>query len=377
MTGNEPKYVNMCEYFSGDSMSFERLVEISEKMNTSTASTLEQGWNKLGSDFAKRTEEFDAEFTKTLDEAWTGSGAQAAKSSFREYVKSTEDSESKFKGVSGALADIVAAVKAVTNTGSGIPEYISKGGVYNTLTPWDTDTEDEYHRRHGQALTAISLYTANLGSAETPVPQFPKLETKMDTGNPNTPGGPGGTNPGGPGGGNPSTGNPNTGDPKLGEDPNKTGDPKNPGNPNPDAPSLGDKTPGSPTTGIPGAPQLGDPAGTSAMAAGGPAGGGAGMGGGGGGLGGGAGAGGGLGAAPGAGIAGGAAGGAGLAGGAAGGAAAGRGMGMGGGMMGGGAGGRGGDKDKEHKTADYLVTLENGNELIGKMPPMAPPVIGA
>lgn len=40
-------------------------------------------------------------------------------------------------------------------------------------------------------------------------------------------------------------------------------------------------------------------------------------------------------------------------------------------------GGRGkGDDDKEHKTADYLVNIDNGNELIGKMPKVAPPVIG-
>ncbi|ANZ35457.1 hypothetical protein BBK82_04545 [Lentzea guizhouensis] len=43
----------------------------------------------------------------------------------------------------------------------------------------------------------------------------------------------------------------------------------------------------------------------------------------------------------------------------------------------GGAGARGqGDEDKEHKSADYLVTEENTNELIGDMPMVAPPTIG-
>ncbi|SDI95214.1 hypothetical protein SAMN05444695_12327, partial [Rhodococcus triatomae] len=35
------------------------------------------------------------------------------------------------------------------------------------------------------------------------------------------------------------------------------------------------------------------------------------------------------------------------------------------------------DDDKEHKTPSYLVNMENGNELIGDLDPVAPPVIGA
>ncbi len=46
-----------------------------------------------------------------------------------------------------------------------------------------------------------------------------------------------------------------------------------------------------------------------------------------------------------------------------------------GGMGGMGAKGQG-DEDKEHKSADYLVTEENTNELIGDMPMVAPPTIG-
>lgn len=46
-----------------------------------------------------------------------------------------------------------------------------------------------------------------------------------------------------------------------------------------------------------------------------------------------------------------------------------------GGMGGAGAKGQG-DEDKEHKSADYLVTEENTNEIIGDMPMVAPPTIG-
>lgn len=47
------------------------------------------------------------------------------------------------------------------------------------------------------------------------------------------------------------------------------------------------------------------------------------------------------------------------------------------GGMGGMAGGRGpGDDDKMHETPGYLITLDNGNELIGDLPMVTPPVLG-
>lgn len=51
--------------------------------------------------------------------------------------------------------------------------------------------------------------------------------------------------------------------------------------------------------------------------------------------------------------------------------------GMGGMGMAGMGGARGqGDDDKEHQTPDYLINIDNGNELIGTLPLVAPPVIG-
>lgn len=54
------------------------------------------------------------------------------------------------------------------------------------------------------------------------------------------------------------------------------------------------------------------------------------------------------------------------------------GMGVGGSMM---APPRGanadGDDDKEHETPTYLITVDNGNDLVGPIEPVAPPVIGA
>lgn len=58
--------------------------------------------------------------------------------------------------------------------------------------------------------------------------------------------------------------------------------------------------------------------------------------------------------------------------------AAGRGMaGMPGMPMMPGGRGNGGQKDRERKTPDYLVNAQNGKDLIGKLPKVAPPVLGA
>jgi PPE family len=46
-----------------------------------------------------------------------------------------------------------------------------------------------------------------------------------------------------------------------------------------------------------------------------------------------------------------------------------------GGAMGGGQG-RKKEEDKEHRTAAYLVNEDNGNEIVGDLPPTVPPVIG-
>jgi hypothetical protein len=49
-------------------------------------------------------------------------------------------------------------------------------------------------------------------------------------------------------------------------------------------------------------------------------------------------------------------------------------MGMGGGFLPPGA--RPGNDDSEHDTPEYLLNVANGNELIGRLPKVAPPVLG-
>ena len=51
-------------------------------------------------------------------------------------------------------------------------------------------------------------------------------------------------------------------------------------------------------------------------------------------------------------------------------------VGMGGGFLPPGAGARPGNEDSEHDTPEYLLNVANGNELIGRLPKVAPPVLG-
>ena len=44
--------------------------------------------------------------------------------------------------------------------------------------------------------------------------------------------------------------------------------------------------------------------------------------------------------------------------------------------MGGARGGQGSENEKEHKSARYLISEENGEEIAGELPDTAPPVLG-
>ena len=385
--GADPKYVPFCELFESGTWSFERLVEVAEAMTNENAGSLQSGWALLGADAQASISEFGQGLSTKLADAWTGDAAQSAAASIATYARSSEDAGGYFQGVSTTLWGIATAVDAVKNTQSGVPEYISKGGIYNTLTPWDTAAENAYHERHGQALQALTTFSFNLGRVDEHVPQFAPPESTLGADRPGFPGGGGGS--GGSGGGGGGGGGGLTGG-SVGPGPDGL----------PSLDSVGPAAGGG--AAVPGVSELGDalaagtapaaastapaglgPAGVSPAGVGGGLGGGGSAGGGGGGLGGG-GLGGGAGGLAGGGLTGVPP--SGVPAGSAGpGAAAGAGIGRPGmaggamgGMMGGAGAGRGqGDQDKEHKTAGYLVTLDNGNELIGKLPPVAPPVIGA
>ncbi|WP_370181375.1 hypothetical protein [Rhodococcus wratislaviensis] len=378
----DPAYIKDPENFHSDQWDHARIASAVAGMNVENVSGIARAWAELGTTAHDAIVEFSDAIKKTISESWQGAAASAAYGETERYSSSASQAQAQLHGVAGALTPLAETVASLR---SQVPETIGTG-LWDKLTPWDTDTEDEYYRREGEAREKMAtIYNPGLATSDGNVPSFTKPESIVDV--PSGPSGPGVDQASGTPSSSDRVGGPNVGQPNSGDAPVR--DPSAA-----DTPSAADGTqqnaataPSAATTPAATAPAsvTGDQAqGRSGMppsadsssgagsrsAGGGSGGGGLGVGG----LGGGVGAGNRPGAvarpgtAPGvAGVNAGGRAGAGM-----------RGTGpMGGGMMGGAGAGRGGGEDKEHKTPDYLITLDNGNELIGKLPLVSPPVIGA
>ncbi|MFC0447881.1 hypothetical protein [Rhodococcus jostii] len=386
----DPAYIKDPENFHSDQWDHARIANAVASMDAEHGGGIARAWTELGTTAHDTIVEFSDAIKKTISESWHGAAASAAYGETERYSSSAPQAQEQLHGVAGALTPLVETVASLR---SQVPETIGTG-LWDKLTRWDTDTEDEYSRREGEAREKMAtIYNPGLATSDGNVPSFTKPESIVDV--PSGPPGPGV----GDGGGAPSSGEqfgvPNAGQPSSGGGPDSEASaaPAVDGTPAVDdteqdaatspssaaAPAATTPTSvtGDQTQGRSGLAHGADsPSGAGSRSAGAGSGGGAGVGGlGVGGLGGGA----GLGSRPGSGASPGAKPGtAGLAAGGRTGAGV-RGTGpMGGGMMGGGAGtGKGGGDDREHKTPDYLITLDNGNELIGRLPLVSPPVIGA
>ena len=365
---------------------------------------------------------------ETLGEAWTGTSADAAQASGNPINQAMIQMQDALRQADNSLSNQVYQFNYNKGQLKNMPASKPDTGFWDDISPWDTDAEDAVNQYNSEESHNRKVYSefqsaSNTNRGELPK-EFPGVmadslnvevitsneksgENTANIGTAGRPHGPSGTgfpestgSPQGPTGtwtgpsginGDQTT----TSSVAVGE--GSTGAPR-PG----DLPVTGGKPPvggvierplttGLPPIGVPGGQGLGGPGGTGRGPGGGSAGGKLG-GGAGGKLGGGAGSGrfggGGLGTGTGSGTSSqqpagksGVFGGmgesgpnAGARGGAAG--AAGRGGAAGAGGMGGHGKKGEGEDDLEHKSADYLVTEENTNELIGDMPMVAPPTIG-
>ncbi|MGW4340719.1 PPE domain-containing protein [Rhodococcus koreensis] len=390
----DPAYIKDPENFHSDQWDHARIASAVAGMDVEHVSGVARAWTELGTTAHDAIVEFSDAIKKTISESWQGSAASAAYVETERYSTSAPEAQDQLHGVAAALTPLAETVASLR---SQVPETIGTG-LWDKLTPWDTDTEDEYYRREGEAREKMAtIYNPGLATSDGNVPSFTRPESRVDV--PSGPSAPGvDYSSGAPSSseqfGRPSTGRPSAGDAPDIDSPDSDASAA-PGTPAADGAQQNAETvPSSATAPAATAPASvpGDqaqsrsamPPGVDSSSGAGARSAGAGAGAGGfgvGGLGGasgasGVGAGGrtGAGARPGStppGVAGAAAGGrtgAGM-----------RGTGaMGGGMMGGAPGAaKGGGEDKEHKTPDYLITLDNGNELIGKLPLVSPPVIGA
>ncbi|MEV0946559.1 hypothetical protein [Rhodococcus sp. NPDC049939] len=369
---NELIYVPDPEYFQGDEWTPERLYDLAQSMSPATIEQVQGTWRTLGEDASTEITAFVDGIRREIGTSWQGPAASNADSQASDYARSADPTRSQLHGVASALDPIYQA--ATQLKGGAVPD-VQGLNWYDNLTPWLSNSDQEYYRRHGEALDAMNnIYRPGVQDTDREVPVFDQLEDVVNSPDPTwpppehrRPSASGGTgDPGAAPIASPESGQgdsvPAQGQagppPWAGENPASTTAASAVGSPTPSGMPMSGDTP------RPGSnPGIG----------------GGGLGGGGGGVVGGVPAGGGFtgrvpGAIP---SAGGAAGG--RAGGLTGAPGAGvRGPGMMGGGMMGAPGARGGnDGDKEHKTPGYLITLDNGNELIGKFPAVAPPVIGA
>ncbi|GLY49142.1 hypothetical protein [Lentzea sp. NBRC 102530] len=372
---------------------------------------------------------------ETLGEAWTGASADAAQAAANPINQAMIQMQDALRQADHSISNQVYQFNHNKGQLKNMPASKPDTNLYDDLTPWDTDTEDKINAYNKEEEYNRNVYrefqsASNTNRGELPK-EFPGVvadtlnvevikengggdddkkwnknvdQTRSSTSStssttstqstigtgwtvPTTNGD--NTNTSWVDNTNPSNTN-NTGRPIVD---NLTGKPP--------VGSVIDRPPttGLPPVGVPVRPNIGGPNGTGGgRGTGGPGGAGGGRfggGGGAGGMGGGAGKfggaggiGGGMGSAGSAGSAGqqpgGKAGvfggmgetaaGGGARGGAAGAAGRAGAAGMGG-MGGHGAKGQGED-DLEHKSADYLITEENTNEIIGDMPMVAPPTIG-
>ncbi|MFC7449378.1 hypothetical protein [Rhodococcus daqingensis] len=397
---------------SFDSMSHEAIKSAVAAMSADPIRASADGWQQIGSALGESLTDFKAYISSEIAGKWEGIGAAAAVAATTAYAVESDKLAVAGKLVGTKVAEAATGISQVKATMPAVEATSALETLVNVALPSVGMVKELVHGSDEARQQAIQImktvYTPVMVQADTNVPVFPRPRDATDTpvdGRGPIPGGPG---PGGPSGFSPSGyAGPGTGHPDgVSPDPTQRGgnepspgtagtDPygRNAGQnpPSPDGP--GDGTPNSPFAQT-------DPssAWTAPAAAGGAEGAGSGVGSGAGSGGNGSGAGSGFtpggggssaGAGAGLGVSGGVAGGLGGtgvpggagaaagAGGAGGGAAGapGRPGAMGGGMAPGGARANG-DDDTEHKTPSYLVNVDNGNELVGRLPKVAPPVIG-
>lgn len=380
----DPEYIKDPENFHSDGWDHARIANAVAGMDGNQISAVARAWTELGSAAGETIVAFSDAVKKQIRESWQGAAASAAYAETERYAGSAPEARDQLHGVAGALTPLIDTVTALRGR---VPQTVGTG-LWDKLTPWDTDTEDEVYRREGEARDAMAtVYNPGLATSDGSVPEFTKPESRVDV--PSGPSGPGvdhGSSApnssdriGGPSAVQPLSGEAPAGESTAADSaPTAEGTEQNAAT----APTAPATTAPASATGDQAQSRTGMPHGVDSSSGGGSRAGGVGGGGAGGALGvgsgglGGSSAGGGrsgsvaeAGGKPGvAGVAGSGRAGSGV-----------RGTGpMGAGMMGGGAGGaRGTGEDKEHKTPDYLITLDNGNELIGKLPLVSPPVIGA
>ncbi|MFD1811827.1 hypothetical protein [Rhodococcus gannanensis] len=389
-----------------DGMSHEAIVAAVEQMEPGVVDASAAGWKAISATLSEGLTDFnkavEGEIHGDGTSGWTGSAADAALGAAKGYVTDSENLSTAGQAMAGTVQDAADSINRVKALMPPAVEVNLMGTLMSAVGIKSAMHErDEARQQAVQIMKAV--YKPAMQDAYDGVPDLPKPPKVVAP--ESTPGTGDGSGGGGGGGGTANRQPGGTGQTGEAEQPPNADTPgaaeqgENAAPPDVNGQQIGGAQNTADSGGWPGGHQsdaqvraagLGTDGTSPAYAGTGSGGSGGGYGAGspgygGGGAGGSAGLGGGSGAggyggsgfvpAPGAvPIAAGAAGAAGAPGASVG--AAGRPGTPGAGMPGAGARG-GGDDDTEHNTPGYLVNIDNGNELVGSIPLVAPPVLGA
>ncbi|RVW02684.1 PPE domain-containing protein [Rhodococcus xishaensis] len=373
-----------------EAMSHEQIKAAVDAMNGESLSASAEGWKKIGDSLELALSDFRDFIATTIGENWGGISADSARRATADYARESVRLAEAGKLVGSKIEEAATGVNQVKATVPPVEGFSVLGTVFDTVLPSVGLVKSLLHERdeaHQEAIQIMrTVYAPVMQQADTHVPRLPEPPQVTSDSGPLRPGdirGPSTVTP-------PSTYQVPTNTPGI----DTTGTTAQ-GNPNDQEPSpFGDPTNGvgsempaaqtnpasawtapaaasavdSARLGQPGVGAAGTGNFPSAQGANGGFGGGAG-----GFL---SGALGGSAANPGTGASAAAAAGT-TAGTAGAGSASARPVAPGAAGMVPGAGARGrGEDDNEHKTPGYLVDVDNGNELIGRLPLAAPPVLG-
>lgn len=380
--GIESRYVTDVVNF-GEQFDHQQLYDAVQSMDVEAVASLSRTWAALGASAAETVEAFADKAIRRIDEGWIGTAGTAVRISIESYKKTAPTLQ---EAVSSVTAPLEAVASAVTRLRAEMPE-VQPLNLYDDLTPWQSNMDKEHYRRRDLAFDLMRRhYPPAVQTVDTTIPVFDELRQSVkfpDAAGGGFGGGSGGGGGYGGGGGGGFGGGAGGG---MNPDAGVEYSPLVPDGSNPDAggasgvdssglSNLADAAASTTAASAGGVGAGVGPVGSPAsFGAGAPGSGGSGSG-----------SGGAMGVSP---LTGGVPSGTGAPSNAGAGTGGGRpsagaaaGRVPGGGMMGaGGAGGRGaggGGDEREHKVPDYLINIDNGNELIGRLPPAVEPVIGA
>ncbi|WP_084721719.1 hypothetical protein [Rhodococcus marinonascens] len=171
---NEPIYVHDPEYFQGDEWSPERLRDLAQSMTPATIAMVQRTWRSLGEGTATKIIAFSDGIRREIGTSWQGGAANNADSKASRYAATADPARTQLDAVASALDPIYQAASALK---AGAVPDVQGLNLYDRLTPWLSNADQEYYRRHADGLEAMNtIYRPGIVDTDKTVPVFDRLE---------------------------------------------------------------------------------------------------------------------------------------------------------------------------------------------------------